>query len=112
MTATATSLPPYSTFFESFSVDSVIAKLDDHQDGYLNAFDACCGRHVRQGRGDVLALVHEDTQGQTYTLTYSELDQQSGQLAGWFKSQGYVAHWGRLPAAVYCLWAGRRGLPS
>ena len=64
MTATATSLPPYSTFFESFSVDSVIAKLDDHQDGYLNAFDACCGRHVRQGRGDVLALVHEDTQGQ------------------------------------------------
>ena len=89
MTATATSLPPYSTFFESFSVDSVIAKLDDHQDGYLNAFDACCGRHVRQGRGDVLALVHEDTQGQTYTLTYSELDQQSGQLAGWFKSQGF-----------------------
>ena len=88
MTATATSLPPYSTFFESFSVDSVIAKLDDHQDGYLNAFDACCGRHVRQGRGDVLALVHEDTQGQTHTLTYSELDQQSGQLAGWFKSQG------------------------
>lgn len=88
MTATSTSLPPYSTFLESFSVDSVVAKLDDHQDGYLNAFDACCGRHVRQGRGDVLALVHEDTQGQTHTLTYSELDQQSGQLAGWFKSQG------------------------
>lgn len=88
MTATSTSLPPYSTFLESFSVDSVIAKLDDHQDGYLNAFDACCGRHVRQGRGDVLALVHEDTQGQTHTLTYSELDQQSCQLAGWFKSQG------------------------
>ena len=72
MTATPTSLPPYSTFLESFSVDSVVAKLDDHQDGYLNAFEACCGRHIRQGRGDVVALVHEDTQGVIHSLTYAE----------------------------------------
>lgn len=90
MTATsaATSLPAYSTFLEDFSIDSVVAKLDDHHDGCLNAYEACCGRHVRQGRGDVLALVHEDTQGQTHTLTYAELEQQSGHLAGWLKSQG------------------------
>ena len=102
MTATATSLPPYSTFFESFSVDSVIAKLDDHQDGYLNAFDACCGRHVRQGRGDVLALVHEDTQGQTYTLTYSELDQQSANWRAGSKAKGSVKATG-LPACCLVL---------
>lgn len=90
MTATsaATSLPAYSTFLEDFSIDSVVARLDDHHDGCLNAYEACCGRHVRQGRGDVLALVHEDTQGQTHTLTYAELEQQSGHLAGWLKSQG------------------------
>ncbi len=62
MTATSSSLPSYSSFVEKFSIESVVAKLDDHQDGYLNAYEACCGRHVRQGRGDVLALVHEDTQ--------------------------------------------------
>ena len=88
MTATSASLPTYSTFLESFTVDNMIARLDDHQDGYLNAFEACCGRHVRQGRGDVLALVQEDINGETHTLTYAELDEQSGKLAGWFKTQG------------------------
>ena len=102
MTATATSLPPYSTFFESFSVDSVIAKLDDHQDGYLNAFDACCGRHVRQGRGDVLALVHEDTQGQTYTLTYSELISRAANWRAGSKAKGSVKATG-LPACCLVL---------
>ncbi|WP_417864494.1 AMP-binding protein [Vreelandella venusta] len=88
MTATSASLPTYSTFLEGFTVDTMIARLDDHQDGCLNAFEACCGRHVRQGRGDVLALVQEDINGQAHTLTYAELDEQSGKLAGWFKAQG------------------------
>ncbi len=88
MTATSASLPTYSTFLEDFTVDTMIARLDDHQDGCFNAFEACCGRHVRQGRGDVLALVQEDINGQTHTLTYAELDELSGKLAGWFKAQG------------------------
>ncbi|PKG51908.1 MULTISPECIES: AMP-binding protein [Halomonadaceae] len=87
MTATPQSLPDYQHYLENFSIKSVIARLDDHQDGMLNAFEACCGRHVRQGRGDVLALVQEDTQGAVHTLTYAELDAQSAKLAGWFQAQ-------------------------
>ena len=87
MTATPQSLPDYQHYLENFSIKSVIARLDDHQDGMLNAFEACCGRHVRQGRGDVLALVQEDTQGAVHTLTYAELDEQSAKLAGWFQAQ-------------------------
>ncbi|MCC5902296.1 MAG: AMP-binding protein [Halomonas sp.] len=88
MTATPVSPPKYSAFLESFSVGQMVARLDDHQDGQLNAFEACCGRHVRAGRGEVLALVHEDTHGQVHTLSYAELDERSGKLAGWFKAQG------------------------
>ncbi|MCA8866276.1 MULTISPECIES: AMP-binding protein [unclassified Halomonas] len=88
MTATSQSLPDYHHYLDTFSVDSVTARLDDHQDGQLNAFEACCGRHVRAGRGDVLALVQEDTEGKVHTLTYAELDEQSAKLAGWFQSQG------------------------
>lgn len=88
MTATSDSLPDYQHYRDNFSIDSVIARLDDHQDGFLNAFEACCGRHVREGRGDVLALVQEDFQGAINTLTYAELDKQSAMLAGWFQAQG------------------------
>ena len=88
MTATSQSLPDYHHYLDNFSVHSVIARLDDHRDGLLNAFEACCGRHVRAGRGDVLALVQEDSQGDMHTLSYAELDEQSAKLAGWFQSQG------------------------
>lgn len=88
MTATSQSLPDYYHYLDNFSVDRVLARLDDHRDGLLNAFEACCGRHVRAGRGDVLALVQEDSQGDMHTLSYAELDEQSAKLAGWFKSQG------------------------
>ncbi|RUR29795.1 AMP-binding protein [Vreelandella nanhaiensis] len=85
---TATPLPDYSGYLEHFSIGQMVARLDEHQDGQLNAFEACCGRHVRAGRGEVLALIHEDTQGVTHTLTYAELDEQSGKLAGWLVAQG------------------------
>nr|WP_298055888.1 AMP-binding protein [uncultured Halomonas sp.] len=88
MTATPQSQPSYQHYLDNFSIDNVIARLDDHQDGLFNAFEACCGRHVRAGRGDVLALVQEDTQSAVHTLTYAELDEQSAKLAGWFQSQG------------------------
>lgn len=88
MTATPQSLPGYQNYLDTFSIDNVIARLDDHRDGLLNAYEACCGRHVRAGRGDVLALVQEDTQGAIHTLTYAELDEYSAKLAGWFQAQG------------------------
>ncbi|WFM70124.1 AMP-binding protein [Halomonas sp. CKK8] len=81
-------LPDYQSYLETFSIDDVIARLDDHRDGKANAFESSCGRHLRAGRGDVLALVHEDTQGQVNTLTYAELDAESARLAGWFAERG------------------------
>jgi acetyl-CoA synthetase len=83
-----TTLPEYSAFLERFSIDEVIARLDDHRDGKFNAFESCCGTHLRAGRGDVQALVHEDSQGNVNTLTYAELDAESARLAGWFQSRG------------------------
>ena len=88
MTATPSSLPDYHHYLENFSIERVVDRLDDHQDGLLNAFEACCGRHVRAGRGDVQALVQEDTNGDVHSLSYAELDEQSAKLAGWFQAQG------------------------
>ncbi len=82
------SLPAYSAYYERFSIDEIIARLDDHGDGKFNAYESCCGRHLRAGRGDVLALVHEDTQGRVNRLTYAELEARSARLAGWFAERG------------------------
>ncbi|MCC5884653.1 MAG: AMP-binding protein [Halomonas sp.] len=81
-------LPEYSTYLERFSVSDVIARLDDHDDGKFNAFESCCGRHLRAGRGEVLALIHEDAQGKVNRRTYAELEAESARLAGWFVEQG------------------------
>ncbi|MGQ4877421.1 AMP-binding protein [Billgrantia sp. LNSP4103-1] len=81
-------LPEYSAYLERFSIDEVIARLDDHGDGKFNAFESCCGRHLRAGRGEVMALIHEDTQGNVNRLTYAELEERSARLAGWFAERG------------------------
>ena len=49
----------------------------ENLDDRLNAYMACCGRHVRDGRGDNLALVHEDTAGNITRMTFAELDKAS-----------------------------------
>ncbi|MCE9683470.1 AMP-binding protein [Halomonas alkalisoli] len=82
------SLPEYSAFLERFSIDEVIARLDDHRDGKFNAFESCCGQHLRTGRGDVLALVHEDASGNVNRMTYAELEAESAKLAGWLAERG------------------------
>ncbi|QFU01225.1 Acetyl-coenzyme A synthetase [Halomonas sp. THAF5a] len=87
-TPSAPSMTDYATYLESFSIDDVIARLDDHRDGRANAFESCCARHVRAGRGEVAALIHEDAQGEVTTLSYAELEAQSARLAGWFAAQG------------------------
>ncbi|MCE8020095.1 AMP-binding protein [Halomonas sp. MCCC 1A11036] len=81
-------LPAYSTYYERFSIDEVIGRLDDHGDGKFNAYESCCGRHLRAGRGEVSALVHEDAQGNVSRLTYAELEVKSARLAGWFAERG------------------------
>ncbi|TDO16548.1 AMP-binding protein [Halomonas ventosae] len=81
-------LPDYQHYLETFSIDDVIARLDDRRDGKANAFASCCERHLRAGRGDTLALIHEDAEGQVNTLTYAELDAESARLAGWFAEHG------------------------
>ncbi|MBF7053413.1 AMP-binding protein [Halomonas sp. KAO] len=86
--STQARLPNYRDYLERFSIDDVIARLDDHRDGKFNAFESCCGRHLRAGRGDVLALVHEDTQGNVNRMTYAELEAESARLAGWFAERG------------------------
>lgn len=86
--STTPTLPGYADYLERFSIEEVIARLDDHRDGRLNAYEACCGRHLRAGRGEVTALVHEDAQGRVNTLTYAELDAESARLAGWFAERG------------------------
>ncbi|MFO8046619.1 MAG: AMP-binding protein [Halomonas sp.] len=86
--STQASLPEYRAYLETFSIDDMIARLDDHRDGKANAFESTCGRHLRGGRGEVLALVQEDAQGAVNTLSYAELEAESAKLAGWFAERG------------------------
>ncbi|MCA1770804.1 MAG: AMP-binding protein, partial [Halomonas sp.] len=86
--STQASLPEYRVYLETFSIDDMIARLDDHRDGKANAFESTCGRHLRAGRGEVLALVQEDAQGEVNTLSYAELEAESAKLAGWFAERG------------------------
>ncbi|QJQ94913.1 MULTISPECIES: AMP-binding protein [Halomonadaceae] len=78
----------YRQYLQKFSIDEVIARLDDHQDGCFNAYESCCGRHLRAGLGQREALVHEDGQGKVTRLTYAELETASARLAGWFRLHG------------------------
>lgn len=52
---------------------------------------ACCGRHVRDGRADNIALVHEDTAGRTTRMSFGELDNASAQVANLLQSYGVQA---------------------
>ncbi|MFD2189557.1 AMP-binding protein [Pistricoccus aurantiacus] len=83
-----TSPQDYRGYLDTFDIETVYARLDDAADGYLNAFEACCGRHVRADRGERVALVHEAPDGSVRELSYRELAEQSARLAGYFKAQG------------------------
>nr|WP_297462212.1 AMP-binding protein [uncultured Halomonas sp.] len=78
----------YPTYLADFSLEQVLARLDDHHDGRLNAFEACCGRHLRNGHGSRIALVHESGEGRVTRLSYADLEAASARLAGWFREQG------------------------
>lgn len=87
-----TSIQAYSDYYQNFDKDTLMqdifgSELDDSRNAYL----ACCGRHVRNGKGDKVALVHEDTNGKVTSLTFNELAEQSAQVANLLKSYGVKA---------------------
>lgn len=79
----------YNDYYHNFDMNALLAEIyGEHLDDRLNAYMACCGRHVRDGRGDNLALVHEDTAGNITRMTFAELDKASAQVANLLTSYG------------------------
>lgn len=79
----------YSDYYHNFDMNGLLTEIfGEHLDDRLNAYMACCGRHVRDGRGDNLALVHEDTEGNVTRMTFAELDKASAQVANLLLSYG------------------------
>ena len=82
----------YQQAYDNFSMDNLQQEIFGSQpDDGKNAYMACCGRHVRDGKGDKTALVHEDCHGNVRQLSFAELAQQSGQVANLLKSYGVQA---------------------
>ncbi|MGH2405079.1 MAG: acetate--CoA ligase [bacterium] len=56
--------------------------------GQTNLVLSCLDRHVRAGRGDLPAIVWEGEDGAVRTLTYEELSEEVGRLAGALRGLG------------------------
>lgn len=92
VTNNAQSLVSYNVYYHNFNISDLLTEIyGEHLDDRLNAYMACCGRHVRDGRGDNLALVHEDTSGKVTRMSFAELDKASAQVANLLKSYGVQA---------------------
>lgn len=90
-TSNHTAHPPmsYSDYYHDFDMNALLTEIfGEHLDDRLNAYMACCGRHVRDGRGDNIALVHEDTSGNVTRMSFAELDKASAQVANLLLSYG------------------------
>ena len=86
-----TAHPPmsYSDYYHNFDMNALLTEIfGEHLDDRLNAYMACCGRHVRDDRGDNIALVHEDTSGNVTRMSFAELDKASAQVANLLLSYG------------------------
>ncbi|WP_379544652.1 AMP-binding protein [Psychrobacter sp. R86515] len=82
----------YTDYYNNFDMDTLLSEIFDEQvDDRLNAYMACCGRHVRDGRADNAALVHEDTAGNVTRMSFGELDKASAQIANLLQSYGVKA---------------------
>ena len=82
----------YSDYYNNFDMNALAPEIfGEHLDDRLNAYMACCGRHVRDGRGDNIALVHEDTTGNVTRMSFAELDKTSAQVANLLQSYGVQA---------------------
>ena len=79
----------YTDYYNNFDMNALLSEIFGTQvDDRLNAYMACCGRHVRDGRGDNIALVHEDTSGNVTRMSFAELDAASVQVANLLLSYG------------------------
>ena len=90
-TSNHTAHPPmsYSDYYHNFDMNVLLTEIfGEHLEDRLNAYMACCGRHVRDGRGDNIALVHEDTSGNVTRMSFAELDKASAQVANLLLSYG------------------------
>ncbi|MGP5541166.1 AMP-binding protein [Psychrobacter celer] len=84
--------PHYRDYYQNFNINNLLTEIyGEHLDDQRNAYMACCGRHVRDGRGEHLALVHEDTVGNVTRLSFAELDKASGHVANLLQSYGVQA---------------------
>ncbi|WP_350655841.1 AMP-binding protein [Psychrobacter sp. S1-30-MNA-CIBAN-0213] len=82
-------LTSYADYYNNFDMDALLTEIfGEHLDDRLNAYMACCGRHVRDGRADNIALVHEDTAGNVTRMSFGELDKASAQVASLLQSYG------------------------
>ena len=82
----------YSDYYNNFEMNALLEEIfGAHLDDRLNAYMACCGRHVRDGRADNTALVHEDTSGNITRMSFGELDEASAQVANLLLSYGVKA---------------------
>ena len=119
--------PHYRDYYQNFNINNLLTEIyGEHLDDQRNAYMACCGRHVRDGRGEHLALVHEDTAGNVTRLSFAELDKASGHVANLLQSYGVqagdqvatmlprtraadycigdMAYWCRVSAVIYRFW--------
>lgn len=86
---TSQALTSYSDYYHNFDMNALLTEIfGEHLDDRLNAYMACCGRHVRDSRGDNIALVHEDTSGNVTRMSFAELDKASAQVANLLLSCG------------------------
>ncbi|MDO5770420.1 MAG: AMP-binding protein, partial [Psychrobacter sp.] len=82
----------YHDYCQRFDMDTLMSEIfGECLEDSRNAYQACCGRHVRDGKGDKVALVHEDIRGKVSKLTFDELAKQSAQVANLLKSYGITA---------------------
>lgn len=82
----------YTDYYNNFDMNTLLSEIfGENVDDRLNAYMACCGRHVRDGRADNAALVHEDTAGNITRMSFGELDKASAQIANLLQSYGVKA---------------------
>lgn len=91
--ATEQSAPAiYADYYNNFDMTALLEEIfGAYPDDRLNAYMACCGRHVRDGHADNIALVHEDTAGKITRMSFGELDNASAQAANLLHSYGVQA---------------------
>ncbi len=90
MSISMTSTPKdYNDYYNNFNMSSLLQEIfGDNLDDRFNAYTACCGRHVREGRGEKIALVHEDITHKITCMSFNELNKASAQVANLLHSYG------------------------